>query len=271
MNSLLQKRILTGLILFGLVAFLIWQGGLWIAGGILVIVLLALWEYGALMKKLLEGVDTWILFPPGIGIIGAVTWRVETGEDYLPVVLFLGLLLILIFNIKRGPAGYFLRVALLVFGLFYIPFTLSHALLLRGGVAISSFNPWHLIWAPLLVTWVTDIAAFFIGSTWGKTPLSPAISPKKSVEGALGGGILGIGVLLILALILQWPLLPFLVLGILMVITGQLGDLVESCIKRNAGAKDSGNILPGHGGFLDRIDSVIINLPLAYYFMVFFL
>lgn len=268
---MLQKRIITGVILFGLVAFLIWQGGFWIAGGILLIVILALNEYGALIANLLEEVDTWLLYPAGIGIIGAVTWRVETGEDYLPVVLFMGLLLILIFNIRRGPVGYFYRVALLAFGLFYIPFTLGHAMLLRGGVAISSFNPWHLIWAPLLVTWVTDIAAFFIGSKWGKTPLAPSISPKKSVEGALGGGLLGIGVVLILALILNWPLLPFLVLGIIMVITGQLGDLVESCMKRNAGAKDSGNILPGHGGFLDRIDSVIINLPLAYYFMVFFL
>ncbi len=268
---MLQKRIITGVILFGLVAFLIWLGGFWIAGGVLLIAILALKEYGALIANLLEEVDTWLLYPAGIGIIGAMAWRVETGEDYLPAVLFLGFLLVLLFNIRRGPVGYFYRVALLAFGLFYIPFTLGHALLIRGGLAAVSYNPLVLIWVPLLVTWVTDIAAFFIGSTLGKNSLAPIISPKKTVEGALGGGLLGIGVAVFMALIFNWPLLPFLILGIILVITGQLGDLGESCMKRNAGAKDSGNILPGHGGFLDRIDSAIINLPLAYYFMVFFL
>jgi phosphatidate cytidylyltransferase len=117
----------------------------------------------------------------------------------------------------------------------------------------------------ILVTWGNDTAAYFIGINFGKHKLSPRISPKKSVEGSLGGVLGGIVAAIIVAVVFHKAILSMIVLGILVVIAGQFGDLIESIIKRNAGVKDSGTFMPGHGGVLDRFDSLLIAGPVVYY------
>lgn len=113
--------------------------------------------------------------------------------------------------------------------------------------------------------WVNDSFAYLVGKTLGRHKLYPAISPKKTIEGTLGGFAFCVGTAYFLAMIepilntVQW-----MILAAVIVVTGSLGDLIESKLKREAGVKDSGAILPGHGGMLDRLDSLIYAAPFAY-------
>lgn len=165
--------------------------------------------------------------------------------------------------------------ALSVMAVVYIPFLLSHLILLR---AISTpldaglLTPWispgfaWIVFA-LATTWLGDTFAYFVGRSFGRTPLAPRISPKKTWEGSIGGlagaALTGLGCVYLLGL----PLTPLLGagLGAIAGIIGPLGDLAESQIKRQIGVKDVGTLLPGHGGILDRIDSILFMVPVVYY------
>ncbi|MEK7829277.1 MAG: phosphatidate cytidylyltransferase, partial [Deltaproteobacteria bacterium] len=117
-----------------------------------------------------------------------------------------------------------------------------------------------------------DTFAYYVGKGFGKHKLSPGISPKKTVEGALGGLIGGVAVALIFNKFFLTHISPkeISMLAVSIGILGQLSDLFESLIKRSAGVKDSGGILPGHGGMLDRIDSLIFPSPFLYYYLIYF-
>jgi phosphatidate cytidylyltransferase len=121
----------------------------------------------------------------------------------------------------------------------------------------------------IIATWANDSAAYFVGSVFGRHKLAPSISPKKSVEGSLAGlfasGLTG----LIIALIWVKSILLFLLLGFVIGIAGQIGDLFESILKRDLGVKDSGSIMPGHGGVLDRFDSLMFAAPVLYYILTY--
>lgn len=115
--------------------------------------------------------------------------------------------------------------------------------------------------------WAGDSAAYAVGRTWGHRKLWPTVSPGKTVEGALAGLLASIVIVAVLAWVFGVALYFGLALGVLMGVGGQLGDLAESKLKRWAGVKDSGSLLPGHGGVLDRFDSLLVNAPLAYFFL----
>ena len=142
---------------------------------------------------------------------------------------------------------------------------LAYAPLLRE---LEQGREW--VFAVLIVVFATDTAAFAVGRFLGRTSLAPGISPGKTWEGAIGGllgGLAGVAVaMLLLDLDVGWG--PALTLGVLMAVVAQLGDLLQSAIKRWAGVKDSGGIIPGHGGVLDRLDSIVLVLVLVYYFVV---
>ncbi|MRG85366.1 phosphatidate cytidylyltransferase [Salinibacillus xinjiangensis] len=119
----------------------------------------------------------------------------------------------------------------------------------------------------LLIIWATDTGAYFVGRAMGKHKLWPEISPKKTIEGSVGGILLAILVAVIFQIVDPFPFSLFIVVivTILASVVGQIGDLVESAIKRHYDVKDSGNILPGHGGILDRFDSLIFMLPFLHF------
>ncbi|MCG8331717.1 MAG: phosphatidate cytidylyltransferase [Chitinophagales bacterium] len=155
----------------------------------------------------------------------------------------------------------FHNVAFIVLGLFYIGF--PFALLCFAAFHNGIYEP-TIILGILIMNWLNDTGAYMFGSKFGKTPLFPRISPKKTWEGG-AGGLLG-------AVIAAWGMSYFtdtftlsqwLGLAAIVVVFGDLGDLVESMLKRSFGIKDSGNLLPGHGGFLDRFDAFIFLLPFA--------
>ena len=122
----------------------------------------------------------------------------------------------------------------------------------------------------LMVTFATDTGALFVGRGVGRRPLAPTVSPGKTWEGAIGGLVTAIAACVALASALDLDMSPALaaVLGALMGVAGQAGDLAESRLKRTAGVKDSGWLIPGHGGVLDRMDSIVLNLVLVYYFVI---
>jgi phosphatidate cytidylyltransferase len=148
--------------------------------------------------------------------------------------------------------------------LLLIAFPFSFAVRLHG---IPTWGPRLLLFA-LAVTWAADTTAYFVGRAIGKHPLAPHVSPKKTWEGSIGGLV---GSLLIAWAAHHWlpiPLPHLLAMATLGNIGGQMGDLLESAYKRSAGVKDSGSVLPGHGGVLDRIDAQILCIPVIWYYLV---
>lgn len=147
---------------------------------------------------------------------------------------------------------------------------------IAGVLYVSMFNYLVLLWQlealrgnfalyGLFLTWATDIAAYFIGTKWGKTPLAPNLSPNKSREGA-AAGLVGSGIVAAILgkLWFGWMPLAGAAIGLLVSFAAQLGDLTESAFKRDANVKDAGQILPGHGGILDRFDSLLFVAPVLY-------
>jgi phosphatidate cytidylyltransferase len=131
----------------------------------------------------------------------------------------------------------------------------------------GSYRSAHLYFC-LATILMGDTGAYFIGSRFGKHKLIPKVSPKKSVEGAIGGLLFSGLTAFLLTYFFKLPFPPWysIMVGVCMGIAGQIGDLMESAFKRAGGYKDSGNLLPGHGGFLDRIDSLILGIPVAFFF-----
>lgn len=123
----------------------------------------------------------------------------------------------------------------------------------------------YIIFIFFVIT-LTDVGAYYVGSNFGKTPLNKILSPKKTVEGAVGGAFFAIISALAVGYIIKLNIIHSLIAGILLTAAAQLGDLAESMMKRDAGVKDSGATLPGHGGFLDRADSYIFTGAVAYYY-----
>lgn len=137
------------------------------------------------------------------------------------------------------------------------------AVLVPAALAMLALDPVEVL-AVLILVWIADTAAYLVGRTWGRRKLAPAISPGKTVEGALGGLIGALAYAIIVGLSIQavaWA--PFLASAAALFMISIVGDLFESAVKRQAGVKDSGTLLPGHGGVLDRIDSTTAALPLA--------
>lgn len=136
--------------------------------------------------------------------------------------------------------------------------------MLSGCIFLKGEYEWSFVLVPVLLIWANDIGAYMIGSQWGKNKIAPAISPGKSIEGTVGGGLITLISGIIMALL--WPDMPLLYIGVLSFSTpffALAGDLWESTLKRHAGVKDSGKLLPGHGGILDRYDSLLFVLPVA--------
>lgn len=161
--------------------------------------------------------------------------------------------------------GAFIGWAWTIAGILYIGWLLSYLVALRG---LDDGRDW--VFLALFTTFGSDTAAFFVGRALGKHHLAPHISPRKTWEGAIAGVLGAIIVSLGLVSLLSLPLGygGAILLGLLVSVFGQLGDLVESLLKRNMGVKDSGKLIPGHGGFLDRIDSVVFTGIVVYYYVI---
>ncbi|MEO0092251.1 MAG: phosphatidate cytidylyltransferase [candidate division WOR-3 bacterium] len=172
---------------------------------------------------------------------------------------------------------YYLVVPFSIFTLFYLGFLPSHLLFLKIRGIEQNLSSW-IVFFPVLFTWINDTFAYAIGTLFVKGikwshKLAERISPNKTIEGFLGGLIVSVifSLLFIKHFYPEISAFVIVLLGIVLSIGAQIADLVESGFKRSANLKDSSNIFPGHGGFLDRIDSLLFTIPFFYYFLVYIL
>ena len=196
------------------------------------------------------------------------TWWFDNGLPSLQAVFFLFVLGIAVLTLatKRPlvealPAG-----GMSASGLLLLAFPLSFAVRLHG----TRLEGPHLLLFTLVIIWVGDSAAYFVGRSIGKHALASHLSPKKTWEGTVASFFASLIVGLIFARFMTVPLPHLLAMGAVGNVAGQMGDLLESAYKRSAGVKDSGSILPGHGGVLDRIDALILAIPVVWYYWLIF-
>ena len=248
-----MKRILTAAALIPIVVYVVLWANFWAFLAVLVTVaFLCYREFNGVAEAYGFGAPGPLGYAAGLLLLA---WRQETW------LLILGIALILLALAMSGDdlAKSVPRAALLLAGIVYVFGCWKCAMPLR------ELNPHWLMYA-LLVNWVGDMGAYYVGRRWGRHKMAPRISPNKSWEGAVAS--VAASVLVAGAYLLHFVpgvgVAQAVALTVAANAAGQLGDLTESAMKRGAGLKDSGGILPGHGGFLDRVDSTLFSLPLIY-------
>ena len=266
---MLSQRLLVALLLLPIGISAILAGGLWFAGMVALILLLAVSEFAGLFKAAGMRPSTGIMLS-AVLVITAIRYQFAFAHDawLLPLFLLLAMAVHLYdYESGRDEAGTDLLVT--VTGLFYIGLLGSFMLMLR----LWPHGEWWLLLA-LPGVWISDSAAFVFGSRFGRNKMAPRLSPNKSWEGYLSGILFataGLPLLLLLYARMGLPEHPAFslsnaaILGFVMGLLPTLGDLGISMLKRQMGVKDTGTLLPGHGGMLDRIDSWLWAMPIAYF------
>ncbi len=278
----MKTRILTAaialpILIAAIILPLWWREAVWIFVAIAGFALAAgLFEFYSLTKKLELKADA------GIGYLGAAVLFTAFALDapakapdlvLMAVVVFLIVLLITqTFRFTKDFSKMLTGVGVTALGVMYVAFLGGFLVATRVGFENTPGLSTHLLAYFFLVIFASDIGAYFSGRFLGKHKLAPTISPGKTVEGLIGGLIAGAGAA---ALATWWffPTLPYqfsIPLAIVLAVVGVLGDLIESAMKRGSGSKDAASILPGHGGFLDRLDSLLFGAPILYYFARFY-
>jgi phosphatidate cytidylyltransferase len=256
----MKERIISGALGAGLFLLVLWLGSWWYSAFIWFLATICFLEYSRLFgysnrnPYVIVGLFIVWLFiltriKPQLGL-SSVQLLHFSNVLLLSLVLFL---VLVVFSHNKFDIN---QMAHLFIGTIYIGLGFSYMIEIiwnKNGFIYALFI--------ILIIWANDTGAYFTGSFFGKRKLWPTISPNKTLEGSLGGILLGLLVSIVLGLLCPqlWGIGKSLLLGLLISVVGQLGDLVESAIKRSTGVKDSGSILPGHGGILDRFDSVIFT------------
>lgn len=240
------------------------------------IMAVALWEFYGLMEA--KGVYPSKKIGLFAGFVLSAVVQL-TGLTYLGFFLSALVLTILVRELARPTISFpIYDVATTVFGVVYVAWLIVHLLLLRelpGEIGLDDAMGAKFVLYTILIVWSCDTGAYLVGRAWGKHKLVPQVSPGKSVEGAVAGftGAIGAALLGRVWFARGMDGAPFLsveeavALGALLGITSQLGDLVESLLKRDAQVKDASSTIPGHGGVLDRFDSLLFSAPVAFYFL----
>ncbi len=258
---MLRQRVLSALILGPLVLGIAVAGPLWFAGLVSLAVLIAAWEYVRLMER--GGFRLSLLWTWGSSLVGLAIVEWPGWVGLRPALAFLLMGSITWQMARRGRTAPVAEWALTVAGGLYLGLLGGHLAALR---ATERGLAWLLLL--LLVTWAVDSGAYFVGSAWGRHKIAPHLSPGKSWEGFWGGEVSGILVGALLGRLLNVGLVHGLAVGVLIATLGLLGDLAVSMMKRQAGAKDSGHLIPGHGGVLDRLDSLLFAGVIGYYYVL---
>ena len=260
----LLKRVASTVVLLPVFLIIVVKAPGWIFSALVVIAsAAALWELTRMLQRAGRPVYHRLGVVAGTAVTAAFAAGRMTDPFGLPafvVVLTLGA--ILATPIWRGTATSEATFTTLL-AVMYIGWLLGYGILLHDSPRGDD-----LMLFLVGITWVGETAAYLVGSTIGRHKLAPVVSPRKTVEGAAAQVLASV----LMAMVLRAWLLPScgvmvaVAAGTLLGITGQVGDLAESVIKRSAGTKESGGLIPGHGGVLDRIDSLLFNLPAFYYF-----
>jgi phosphatidate cytidylyltransferase len=271
--SELTRRIIFAVIAAPASIAVIYYGDWALAIVLSILAALAAWEFFRIARE----TGSFPIEPAGIALAALLPIAVHgqrLGVYRLSLTAIVAIILLLFASTiwLRGPAGKPLAsVSITAFGILYASL-FSYVYALRyHDYAVGAAAGTALVLLPILLTWATDVGAYAFGRTFGKKKLIPAVSPGKTVEGAVGG--LGLAIVICL-LYVRFILMPYAQLGltiqgavlfaIVVSVAAQVGDLAESLLKREAGVKDSSRILPGHGGILDRFDSLLFVMPIAF-------
>jgi phosphatidate cytidylyltransferase len=260
LRSSLLIRTISAVVLLPIVLAVIYVGGDLFFVLLALMLGLATFEFVRLMER--GDSRPALLFSWGFVALGVFVARDPDGAWLRPAMAgLLGAALVWHLFHARGPAPT-ADWALTIAGGLYIGWMGGHLFALRQ---VPDGLQWLLI--TLVITWSADTGAYLVGSTWGRRKLAPQISPGKTVEGTLGGWVVGIIIGGLLTGLLGFGVVQGLVLGALIGVASPLGDLGISMIKRQAGAKDSSRLIPGHGGMLDRLDSILFTVVIGYYYV----
>lgn len=255
----MKQRIITGVLAGGAFVALLVLGGYWFFG---LVLLLAVIGYGEYIR--MNSLQSYP-FTRLVGLTGTIALTIpwETGrfrfEPRLEALIWLVVFLLLAATVVSKNRLTIDQAALVIAGVLYMGFGFHYMVSTRLLEADGLF--WTLL--VFFCIWASDAGAYFAGVAFGKTLMWPAISPKKTIEGAAGGLVLAVAVAVAFhlydpAVLELWRAL---LLGAVIAVVGQMGDLIQSAYKRVKGIKDTGTILPGHGGVLDRVDSWLIVFP----------
>lgn len=266
----LSTRVLTSVVGFAVVSVVVWIGWVALLPALVFVAVMGLFEYIRMLdrndidvRRVSLGVFGAALIVASLPMIPAPPWE---GGSWREVVLTIALGYLLVVEVMRPGERPLERVVYSMFGLLYIPWLLGYFLLLRYTPDAETGLLYFAL--PLLATFAADIGGYFGGHFFGRRKLAPEVSPGKTVEGAIGGLAFSFVVVLAMTQLTQLGSpLDALLLSILVASASQLGDLSESLLKRALRTKDSGSSLPGHGGFLDRLDSLLFAVPATYLFL----
>lgn len=197
---------------------------------------------------------------PILGYYGSLTWMVGG------VLFVLAILMVFAMRTLSRYEGAFAWIGTIILGFSFVALPLSISIPI---ITASPYGRGWVLWL-VLVVWGGDTGAFYLGTLFGKHKLYPRVSPKKSVEGVIGGMLSAVFVGVIVSLFIRtdFRILEIVILPLVLLLLGQLGDFSESMLKRGAGVKDSGWLLGGHGGILDRIDSFLFAIPFFYFYLL---
>lgn len=258
MKSLITRTI-TGLVILLLTILTIRLGGIYLYGFVFLLSTIGIYEfYSAVENKNIKPIKL-------VGYISCIGFLMNSlGIKWAKVsniFIFAAILLLIYYFVKRDVR--FTDIGITFFGIFYIPFLFQHLVYLSTGVNIGLV---------FIIAWGTDTFAYVFGMLFGKHKLCPKLSPKKTVEGSIGGIVGAVGLTYLFVRYLEAePYWIFILIACIGSIVAQIGDLTASKIKRITGIKDFGFIMPGHGGVLDRFDSILFIAPYTYYLLNYFL
>jgi len=262
------KRVIVALIGIPLILIASYLGGFYFFIFVAVISLLSFYEFSLLVKNKKSDVN----FILGSIIIFILLLNQYISFTQLELIILLSSLSLLVFELFRNKGSAILNLGSTFLGIFYIGLFSASLISIRefysSGNDSNDYGAFFII-SILASIWIGDSAAYYGGITFGRHKLFPRVSPKKSWEGAIFGFIFSVGTLILAKVIvlnfLSWT--DVLVIGIIIGLIGQIGDLVESLIKRDSEVKDSSTLIPGHGGFFDRFDSLLFSAPAIWVYL----
>ena len=257
---MLAQRVASAAAGIPIIVLLIWAGGPWYAGAVALILLIAGYEFQAPHH------GSGPIAIAAAAVCAAMAAGAFVGADWVLWFMIAGVLLPLVLVTLRGdPVNALPDWSWAVGGVAYVGLLGAHIVLLRE---LHDGAAW--VYLTVFSTFAVDTAAFFTGRAIGKRKLAPAISPGKTVEGTIGGIAGGFAAVLLANYLLGQRLEVALIvpLAIVLPLFAVVGDLAESILKRGMHVKDSGHVIPGHGGFLDRLDSLLFTFPAVYYFLI---
>lgn len=259
---MLRIRAITALVLMPIVLGSVYFGGLAFFLLVALALLVAGWEFFEMAQHAGHRPQSAI----GLALIALILIDAYAGTNALREIIVGFAIVTLIVGVFRPQPGWLVGWAMTLAGALYVGWIGSYFLLVRG-------LPNGLVWTviALVIAWATDIGGYVVGTRIGKRGFFTQVSPKKTWEGAFGGLGLALAVMLVIGAFIDLPLIHRVLFGAGLCIAASFGDLAESLLKRQSGVKDSSHIIPGHGGLLDRIDSLLFAAVFAYYYLVWVL